>query len=51
MARYDRILLKLSGEVLAGSPGFGIEAERVHALAAEVAEVAKTGVQIGLVVG
>jgi uridylate kinase len=48
---YSRILLKLSGEVLAGQGSFGIDADRVAALAAEVAEVARTGVQIGLVVG
>ncbi len=51
MAKYKRILLKLSGEVLAGSAGFGIDAEKVRELAAEVAEVALSGVQIGLVVG
>jgi len=49
--RYGRILLKLSGEVLAGDTSFGIDPERVKALAAEVAEVAQSGVQIGLVVG
>ena len=51
MPAFTRILLKLSGEVLAGEAKFGIDAERVHALAAEVAEVAGTGIQIGLVVG
>ena len=51
MAKYGRILLKLSGEVLAGEGSFGIDASRVAALASEVAEVARTGVQIGLVVG
>ena len=51
MPRYGRILLKLSGEVLAGDASFGIDPERVKALAAEVAEVAQSGVQIGLVVG
>jgi uridylate kinase len=49
--RYSRILLKLSGEVLAGDASFGIDPERVKALAAEVAEVAQSGIQIGLVVG
>jgi uridylate kinase len=48
---YGRVLLKLSGEVMAGPAGFGIDTDRVHALAAEVAEVASTGLQIGLVVG
>jgi uridylate kinase len=51
VSRYGRILLKLSGEVLAGDASFGIDPERVKALAAEVAEVTQTGVQIGLVVG
>lgn len=51
MAKYQRIVLKLSGEVLAGGASFGISNERVNSLAAEIAEVARTGVQIGLVVG
>ena len=51
MARYRRILLKLSGEVMAGPAQFGLDAGRVKALAEEVAEVARTGVEIGLVVG
>jgi uridylate kinase len=51
VAKYQRILLKLSGEVLAGQGSFGIDPERVEAMAAEVAEVAQSGVQIGLVVG
>jgi len=48
---YKRILLKLSGEVLAGGSNFGIDAGRVQSLAAEVAEVAALGVQLGLVIG
>jgi uridylate kinase len=51
MAAYQRILLKLSGESMAGQHTFGIDALRVQALAAEIAEVANKGVQIGLVVG
>src|SRR5581483_7534901 len=51
MPAYKRILLKLSGEVLAGSATFGIDADKVRALAREVADVAATGVQIGVVVG
>ncbi len=51
MARYDRILLKLSGESLAGGASFGIHAERVKDLATEIADVNRTGVQIGVVVG
>jgi uridylate kinase len=51
MPKYQRILLKLSGEVMAGSQTFGIDAERVMALAEEVAEVSRAGVQLGIVVG
>ena len=51
MPQYQRIVLKLSGEVLAGSGRFGIDPERVRSLAEEIAEVANKGVQIGLVVG
>jgi uridylate kinase len=51
MHRYERILLKLSGEVMAGPAGFGIDPERVLAFSGEIAEVARTGVQLGLVVG
>ena len=51
MARYNRILLKISGEVLAGDGAFGIDAGRIEAMASEISDVAKSGVQIGLVVG
>jgi len=49
--KYRRILLKISGEVLAGDGSFGVDPERVKALATEIAELAQSGVQIGLVVG
>jgi uridylate kinase len=51
MAQYKRILLKLSGEVMAGQGSFGIDPDRVKALAAEVAGLARAGVQVGVVVG
>lgn len=51
MSQYQRVLLKISGEALAGANSFGLDPERVRLLAAEIAEVAKEGVQIGLVVG
>jgi uridylate kinase len=51
VAKYQRILLKLSGEVMAGHGSFGVDPARVKALAEEVSEVARAGVQIGLVVG
>jgi uridylate kinase len=51
VSQYKRILLKLSGEALAGGAAFGIDAAVVKELAREVAAVAATGVQVGLVVG
>ncbi len=51
MPRYQRILLKLSGEVMAGAATFGIDAGRVRQLATDVAEVARAGVELGVVVG
>jgi len=51
MSGYQRILLKLSGEALAGGTAFGIDAERVKQLGREVSDVAAAGVQIGVVVG
>ncbi len=51
MPKYERILLKVSGEVLAGEDKIGVDAERIHSLATEIAEVARAGVQLGLVVG
>lgn len=51
MPAHKRILLKLSGESLAGGADFGIDARRVRELAGEIAAVSAAGVQIGLVVG
>ena len=51
MAGYKRVLLKLSGEALAGGAPFGIHADRVKDLALEVADVASSGIQMGVVVG
>ena len=51
MPRYKRILLKLSGEVLAGGAAFGIDGGKVKALAQEVSDVAAAGIEIGVVVG
>ena len=51
MSGYKRVLVKLSGEALAGGAPFGIDAVRVKDLAREVADVAARGIQVGLVVG
>ncbi|MBI1798081.1 MAG: UMP kinase [Candidatus Eisenbacteria bacterium] len=50
-ARYQRILLKLSGELLAGTAGHGIDDQVLHALADEIREVHDLGVQVGIVTG
>ncbi|KAF7598543.1 MAG: UMP kinase [Candidatus Dactylopiibacterium carminicum] len=48
---YKRILLKLSGEALMGDDSYGINQEVVSRIVAEVAEVARLGVEIGIVIG
>ena len=48
---FSRILLKLSGEVIANEHGFGIDPERVLYLAREIEPVYKSGVNIGLIIG
>lgn len=48
---YRRILLKLSGEAMAGGAAFGIDAEKVRLLSHEIAEVAAGGIELGVVVG
>lgn len=50
-ARYQRILLKLSGELLAGGAGHGIQDEVLAGLADEIREVHDMGVQVGIVLG
>lgn len=49
--KYKRILLKLSGESLMGAKGHGIDAQRLDEYAAQIAEVVRTGVQVGIVIG
>lgn len=48
---YKRILLKISGEALAGSNRFGIDNEVLHMLGQTIKQVADLGIQIGIVVG
>jgi len=48
---FKRVVLKFSGEVLAGDKEFGISADVVKSIAAEIAEAKATGVEIGLVIG
>ncbi len=48
---YKRVLLKISGEALAAGQGFGVDAIFVNTIAAEIAEAANLGCQMGIVVG
>lgn len=49
--RYKRILLKLSGEALAGQQGYGIDATVIRGIAEEIRDVTQLGVQVALVIG
>jgi uridylate kinase len=49
--KYNRILLKLSGEALMGNKQFGIDPERLDQYAKEIKEVSEAGVQIAVVIG
>ncbi|MBO5611645.1 MAG: UMP kinase [Prevotella sp.] len=51
MARFKRILLKLSGESLMGKQGYGIDPDRLSEYAQQIKEVHDMGVQIGIVIG
>src|SRR5512147_210784 len=49
--RYKRILLKLSGEVLAGDQAFGIDPLILGRVASQLREITELGVQVGIVIG
>lgn len=51
MAKYKRILLKLSGESLMGSKQYGIDEVRLNEYAEQIKEIAEMGIQIGIVIG
>mgnify|MGYP000286360455 FL=1 len=51
MAKYKRILLKLSGESLMGSKQYGIDEVRLNEYAEQIKEITEMGVQIGIVIG
>jgi uridylate kinase len=48
---FTRVLLKLSGESLAGDQGYGIDPKTINAVAKEISEVVAQGVQLALVIG
>ena len=49
--KYKRIVLKLSGEALAGEKGFGLSPEVIKNVAKQIQEVAELGVEVAVVVG
>ena len=49
--KYNRILLKLSGESLGGGQGTGINTDRLNSYARQIKEMAESGVEIGIVIG
>ncbi len=49
--KYKRILLKLSGEALAGSNGFGIDPDKAETISVRVSEVVRMGIQLAIVIG
>ncbi|NMC28153.1 MAG: UMP kinase [Syntrophomonadaceae bacterium] len=49
--KYNRVILKLSGEALAGDKGFGIDPEVITSIARQIVQVARTGVEVAIVVG
>lgn len=49
--KYNRILLKLSGEAIGGPDGQGLDEDVLEKFAAQIADIAKAGVQIGIVIG
>ena len=51
MAKFKRILLKLSGESLMGEQGYGIDVKRLNEYAAQIKEAQEMGVEIGIVIG
>lgn len=51
MAKYNRVLLKLSGESLMGEQEYGIDQKRLKEYATQIKEIVDLGVQLGIVIG
>ncbi len=49
--KYNRVLLKLSGESLAGSQGHGIDTQRLADYALQIKQIVDSGVEVGIVIG
>jgi uridylate kinase len=50
-SKYQRILLKLSGEALAGSSGFGIDVSEAESIASRIKQIYALGVEVAVVIG
>lgn len=51
MAKYKRVVIKLSGEALAGEKGFGLDESVIDYVVKQIKEVASIGVEIGIIIG
>ncbi|BAB06144.1 uridylate kinase [Halalkalibacterium halodurans C-125] len=51
MAKYKRVVLKLSGEALAGEQGYGIDPEVIQSIASQIKEIVELDVEVAVVVG
>ena len=50
-SKYKRVILKLSGEALAGDKGFGIDPETVESIASQIKDVTECGLEVAIVNG
>ncbi|GEK57421.1 UMP kinase [Marinococcus halophilus] len=51
MEKYNRVVLKLSGEALAGQQGYGIDPEVIQSIASQIREIVELGTEVVIVVG
>ena len=51
MAKFNRVLVKFSGEALAGKEGFGIDSEILKFIAREIKQLVDSGIEVGIVIG
>ena len=49
--KYPRVLLKISGEALAGDKGFGFDFDSIRGFASQIKAISQTGAQVGMVIG
>lgn len=49
--KYRRVILKLSGEALAGNQGYGIDPDVVYSVARQIQDIMERGVEVAVVVG